>query len=577
MKFNEYINDYIEKLNCTAKELSEVSGLSSAVISRYRTGERRPEPESDNLKKLAAGIAAIANTKNISGMTIDEVQSVLQHSFNQRNADYDTFTANYDALITTLKINMKELSSATNFDTSYLYRVRSGQRRPKDLEAFADGFCRFITARYNEISDKAKVAELIGCEPESIRQNTDYLSHLKTWLYHASTENTSNFMRNFLEKLDEFDLDEYIRAIHFDELKVPSMPFQLPTSKNYFGVEEMRKGELDFFKSTVLSKSTEPIFMCSDMPMDDMAKDMDFNKKWMFAIAMSLKKGLHLNIIHNIDRPFHEMMLGLEAWIPIYMTGQISPYHIPNISTSVYHHFNYVSGSVALTGEWIHGHHDKGKYYLTNNKEEVSYYKEKAACLLEKAQPLMEIFTETSEQLFLNFLNSTIQKKGKRHNVLSALPIYTISPELLEKILIRNHVTEKEKKKLLAYAKQERDLTETILKDNIIFDEVIQLSQEEFQKHPMKLFLAGAFYDAEIPYTFEEYQEHLELTKNFTACHENHKLKESNEHAFRNIQIQILEGSYVLISKAKSPVIHFVIRHPKMVHAMENFIPPIVE
>ena len=65
--------------------------------------------------------------------------------------------------------------------------------------------------------------------------------------------------------------------------------------------------------------------MCSDMPMSDMAQDMDFNRKWMFAIAMSLKKGLHLNIIHNINRPFHEMMLGLESWIPIYMTGQVSP------------------------------------------------------------------------------------------------------------------------------------------------------------------------------------------------------------------------------------------------------------
>ena len=42
-------------------------------------------------------------------------------------------------------------------------------------------------------------------------------------------------------------------------------------------------------------------------------------------------------------------------------------------------------------------------------------------------------------------------------------------------------------------------------------------------------------------------------------------------------QIQILEGSYVLISKAKSPVIHFVIRHPKMVSALENFIPPVME
>ena len=40
----------------------------------------------------------------------------------------------------------------------------------------------------------------------------------------------------------------------------------------------MKKGELDFFKATVLSKSMEDVFMCSDMPMEDMAKDLDFGK-----------------------------------------------------------------------------------------------------------------------------------------------------------------------------------------------------------------------------------------------------------------------------------------------------------
>lgn len=45
------------------------------------------------------------------------------------------------------------------------------------------------------------------------------------------------------------------------------------------------------------------------------------------------KKGHHLNIIHNVDRPFNEMMLGLESWIPIYMTGQISPYYLKDSKT----------------------------------------------------------------------------------------------------------------------------------------------------------------------------------------------------------------------------------------------------
>ena len=70
----------------------------------------------------------------------------------------------------------------------------------------------------------------------------------------------------------------------------------------------------------------------------------------MFGVAMSLKKGLNLNIIHNIDRPFNEMMLGLESWVPIYMTGQISPYYIKDKKNSIYEHINYTSGSVILTG-----------------------------------------------------------------------------------------------------------------------------------------------------------------------------------------------------------------------------------
>ena len=84
------------------------------------------------------------------------------------------------------------------------------------------------------------------------------------------------------------------------------MPFQLPTSKTYFGLKEMMESELDFPKATVLSKSMEPVIMYSDMPM-------------------MLKKGLHLNQIHNLDRSFEDMMLGLESWIPMYMTGRLPP------------------------------------------------------------------------------------------------------------------------------------------------------------------------------------------------------------------------------------------------------------
>ena len=571
MEFSKQLNAYMETIHCNGKELSEASGLSPAVISRYRTGERKPDTLSDNLIQLASGLSSIASSQQLPNLSYDEIYSSLQHALHQKESVYKYFTTNYETLIKTLSISMKDLATATNFDSSYLYRVRSGHRHPKDLPSFTYNFCKYITDHYQTADDRKKIAHLLGCTTESLEPTDACLSALQSWLLHVPTKNTDQYAKDFLKKLNTFNLDEYIRTIHFDELKVPTAPFQLPSSKNYYGITEGRKSELDFFKSTVLSRSKEPIFMCSDMPMLDMAEDADFNKKWMFGIAMSLKKGLHLNIIHNIDRPFEEMMLGLEAWIPIYMTGQISPYHLPNINTDIYHHLHYVSGAAALIGECIDGYPEKTRYHLTNNKEDLAYYKQKAACLLNKAEPLMDIYTIENEARFKQLAQDTLNIPGKRHNILCSPPLYTLSAHLLDKILSRSTLSEEEQSDITNYVLDEHAYASALLENNIIYDEVPKLSREEFEKHPAKLFLSGAFYEREILYTYDDYLEHLRLTANYQTQHPNYTCRENDHPTFRNIQIHIVEDNHVLVSKAQSPMIHFMIRHPKMVQALQNF------
>ncbi len=229
------------------------------------------------------------------------------------------------------------------FDASHISRIKNGKTKPSDPKDFSTKVANYIVYKYNSPIYKDLLLTVLDSTEDEIN-NSDKLFH-RIYNYLVSNYHTKdkNYINDFLTNLDKFDLNDYIKAIKFDELKVPSLPFYIVKSKNYYGIEEMKKGELDFFKATVLSKSMEDVFMCSDMPMEDMAKDLDFGKKWMFAIAMSLKKGLHLNIIHNLDRPFNEMMLGLKSWIPIYMTGQISPYYLKEVKNSVYNHLNYVS------------------------------------------------------------------------------------------------------------------------------------------------------------------------------------------------------------------------------------------
>ena len=41
--------------------------------------------------------------------------------------------------------------------------------------------------------------------------------------------------------------------------------------------------------------------------------------------------------------------------------------------------------------------------------------------------------------------------------------------------------------------------------------------------------------------------------------------------------ITMLKNYYVVISKSSNPIIHFIIKHPKLVDAIENFNPIIKE
>ena len=147
------------------------------------------------------------------------------------------------------------------------------------------------------MSDLAEVtvsaAALLGCAAEDLSDRAAYCWRVQDWLL-GSHAPRQNGVDHFLAELDEFDLNEYIRSIRFNELKVPTAPFQLPTSRSYFGLQQMMESELDFMKAAVLSRSMEPVIMYSDMPMEQMAKDPDFPKKWMFGMAMMLNKGLCL-------------------------------------------------------------------------------------------------------------------------------------------------------------------------------------------------------------------------------------------------------------------------------------------
>ncbi len=581
MDFSILLDNYIKEIGCNAKELSIASGISASVISRYRTGERVPSADSDIVKKLADGIAALSD-KDSTKVYNQIIDSLTAKTSMAKQAFYKV-----DTLVELLEIKQSNLAKAFNYDASFISRVLSGQRLPADVNGFLRDISDYI-ASYAIANNKLDTLNGIINVFQDENQPTLQLSDI---LYNYFTIDETPTM-SFLSKMDSFDLNEFIGSMHFEDISLPT-PYQLPSSRIYHGISEMKQGEMDFVNITVSSRSMDDVYLYSDMSMNDMA-DESFTKNYMIGLALMIKKGLHIHIIHTLNRPIDEIFIGLRAWVPVYMTGQVTPYYFDGYSDNVFTHLNYSSGAVALTGSGLTGLRNHGMYYITKNKEELAYYRRKSLDMIDKATPLMETYTIKNQDDFYKKRDEVLDKTGRITHILNIPPLTTLSDELISEILdeycstpdYKGPSREKLFNDFKASIEEERRILERTRNKCQILQNINIISKEEFGNSPVHLSLGTSFLEYSIPYSYETYRKHIALTNEYAQRHDYIKLTNSGNQVFKKIQIMF--GSYdtknekastngsetnydwVLIIKSISPNICFFIEHPALVKALSK-------
>lgn len=557
MKFSEKLNGYIRRLSCTAKELSEASQLSSAAISRLRSGSRLPDGK--DLERLVGGILAVAARKSVRGLSAEEVRSDLSEASDLFLLDAELFRGNLNRLLEALSVSVSDLARALNYDTSYLSRVRSGQRTPADLRGFSAEVAKYAAGRFTGEPQRLTVAQLIGVSPKDLSDDAAYYRLLLKWLT-GDGRSGANSVMAFLETLDRFDQEGYLKAIRYGEWKVPTVPFSFPTTKRYYGAEEMKKGVLDFLKVTAFSKSEEPAILYNGIPLEESGED-DFRKKYQFGLAVLVKKGLRLRMIHDVGHPFSELMQSLSGYIPFYMSGQLTPYWLEN--GGAFCRSLQVSGAAAIAGECVADGVSHGMACLTKGREELSFYGMQAEDLLKKSRPLMEILrAEEREQFFAAAAAGT----GAFRCRLSGLPLYTASEALLRRMLESRGIPEEEGRAVLARAARQREQAEAFLKRGTALVEVPQLSEEAFSESSVGIEELSK----EAFYRFEEYREHLHETLEFIGLHENCGLKETEAPVFRSLDLWICPGEWAVIAKKGRETVSFLTRYPPLLRSLEE-------
>ena len=90
MSFNEKLNKYLAEFKISSKQLSEISGISESVISRYRSGKRIPKIDSDNFNSIVDAFFNIS-TKAGNSYTKEYIYEELSISIlSLEDFDYDS-------------------------------------------------------------------------------------------------------------------------------------------------------------------------------------------------------------------------------------------------------------------------------------------------------------------------------------------------------------------------------------------------------------------------------------------------------------------------------------------------------
>ena len=400
MEIGEILNEYILRLDCTAKALADAAGVSEIQISRWRKGTRHPSQES--LPRLAAGIARLSG----GACAEEDVLRALRSASPERGRERSEGGSRLDQLLSVMKIRTSDAARVLNFDPSYLSRIRAGKRNPANTEPIIEGVSRYVARRCVSHTERLAAAELMGVNAETLSDCVSYAAMLAAWLRGGSVAPAIRGadVSAFLKALDSFDPNEYLRAIRIADAAPQAA--DTPQARCVTGLKQMMACELDFLRATARADSMEPLLIYTDMPLTELAKDPDYPKQWMQAVSDVLKKGLQIVMVHNVDRPLEEMMLGLEVHIPMYMTGRITPYYLRDSNSGPFRHLLEVSGAAALSGEAISGHHAEGRYTLCFDPADLHYYRRRASALMEKAAPLMEVYTAVRAGELEQFLKS---------------------------------------------------------------------------------------------------------------------------------------------------------------------------
>ncbi|MCR5403252.1 MAG: hypothetical protein K6E91_05445 [Butyrivibrio sp.] len=577
--FADRLSEIMKTLDVNNKQLAEYAQLDSSSLSRLTKGSRIPSRESVTVAKIVSGLILYCEDSQKTGSLCsltglptatdhEELSSSLlnwlfmdhpmttKHSGQKSSDDSRTainrsarkkFGTRFNNVMELAGISNITLSRKSYMDPSVISRYRSGLRSPIKNSEAAELLSSII---YNEIEETGKISDLsllMGESPESIDE-----SLFSRWLYadalHRDMDVT--YTEKLLTAFESFTLSDDAQTETPLDLLAKE---ETDKSREYYaGSKGLCDAVIRFLSGAVKTRAKE-LYLFSNQSMSWMTGDPSFLIKWAALMKACISNGTRIIIIHNIDRTYEEMNSAIIAWLPLYMSGRITPYYCTLPTGSLFSQTLFINpGQACIIANLVSGTENSGLYYYCTKEPFLSFMQTQFSTMLSHSRPLVDILPAGAADIS-DFAGSE--------------DLRIIQPSLSLMSMPESAARSFDSAQLMDVWNSYNNLSR-VLKNKRVFECAPLCDPEVLETDKPAVEAVPGIPD--MYYTKDSYRKHISNIISNMNSRPGYIFVDLPEAPFSNIQL-IISDEHVRITRTAPPFISFTFTHSQMCHAFKSY------
>lgn len=572
-------------------KLSYASKLDSSLISRYRKGERVPRPNKQQYHKLLNGIRILAeetgkvtdlfNLCSVDNIGIGDNKLIdalstwlisdelsdkhLQYKSSSPKLSQAQFSTRFSAIMSLLGISNIRLAKFLNVDASLISRYRNGSRLPVHDSQISSNICTYFINRAEVQKQINSLCTLCGANT-----TMDLYNAIHHYLYSCTKISGYESIDLFLNKLDTILMNSDKKLPLFETIATPDI--MSDQSCYYIGSNGLRSAVKRFLCQIVEQPFTHELLLYSDQNMEWLTGNQEFSQIWTYLMIMVLKNKNKIKIIHNFNRNLEEMFEGITKWLPLYISGLITPYYT-NEGESKFSHTIFIEKNVgAITASFVKEMDYSAVYHYILEKGLLENYVVQYKKMLQRATQFLNVYNRNNKMEYLGQLSKNMAENFELSLLSQSPSIMTMPKELLQIILERNKIPEDKCMEILSYHKTLSEGFLHTVSANKVLELIYMPSSGDIATGKVEIDISGFLLDTPIYYTEEEFSLHKLAIDNLLERHSNYLLISLGRSPFHNVQILSKKGASIIISKTGSSAVAFAFNSPQIREAFEQYL-----